>query len=153
MKASETRDLIISYMEESDVEEASLLEAETFSMPWSAKDFLEMVKAPYAYYFVAKDNEDKIVGICGLRDIAGEGEITNVAVSAAKRRFGIGKALIDRAIKQCEELGIKDVTLEVRVSNVPAISLYESFGFKNEGIRPDFYEHPKEDAMIMWRRG
>jgi len=153
MKESETRALIIRDMEEGDVKEASALEALVFSMPWSESDFLEMVKAPYAYYFVAEDEDKKIAGICGLRDIAGEGEITNVAVSPQKRRSGIGRALIGRAMKQCDELGIRDVTLEVRVSNVPAIVLYEEFGFKNEGIRPNFYEHPNEDAMIMWRRG
>lgn len=152
MKESETKAPIIRKMEKADVNEASELEAMVFSMPWSASDFLEMVMAPYAYYFVAEDDAGRIVGICGLRDIAGEGEITNVAVHPLARRKGIGQQLIEQVMKQCEGLGIKDVTLEVRVSNEGAIALYEKFGFKSEGIRPDFYEHPKEDAMIMWRR-
>ena len=151
MKESETKDLIISLMTENDVEEASLLEEKTFSMPWKPSDFWEMVRAPYAYFFVARLG-GKLVGTIGLRDIAGEGEITNVAVDEAYKRRGIASKLLQKAIDQCGQLEIKDITLEVRVSNEPAISLYEKFGFRSEGIRPSFYENPKEDAMIMWRR-
>lgn len=152
MKGSETKDLIISLMTEDDIEEASVLEAKTFSMPWKASDFLEMVSAPYAHFFVARKN-GKLVGTIGLREIAGEGEITNVAVDEEYRRNGIGKELMLIALNRCNRLKIKDVTLEVRVSNKAAIGLYEKFGFRSEGIRPGFYEDPKEDAMIMWRRG
>lgn len=151
--------LIIRPMEDSDVTEASLLEQATFSMPWKADDFLEMVRASYAYYYVAEVHSktscissDKLVGIAGLRDISGEGEITNIAVDKAYRGLKIGKALIQTLVDKCDELNISDVTLEVRVSNKTAINLYESFGFVSEGIRPGFYEKPTEDAMIMWRR-
>lgn len=138
-------------MEEGDVEKAAALEAKTFSMPWKAGDFLEMINAEYAYYFVAVQ-EQEIVGIIGLRDILGEGEITNVAVEEAHRRKGIARQLLDRVIKRAQELGIKALTLEVRRSNVAAISLYESFGFEIEGVRPHFYDKPTEDALIMWAR-
>ena len=162
MKESETKariiDINIRPMEESDIEKAATLEEATFSMPWKAADFLEMVKATYAYYFVAEmtpvsGDNDSIVGICGLRNIAGEGEITNVAVDEKYRRCGIGRKLIERALDQCSQLDISDVTLEVRAGNEAAIGLYEKFGFKSEGIRPRFYEHPTEDAQIMWLRG
>ncbi len=139
-------------MTEQDVTEAAKLEEKVFSMPWKAGDFLEMVKAPYAYYFVAR-KEERLTGICGLRDIAGEGEICNVAVDPEYRRCGIGGKLLEAALAKCEELKITDVTLEVRVSNKPAIHLYEKYGFRSEGIRPGFYEKPDEDALIMWRRG
>ena len=159
--------VVVRPMTEEDIEEAAALEGKTFSMPWKAADFLEMIKAQYAHYFVAEydkagtlpDVRDSdvpdgkaIVGIIGLRDIAGEGEITNVAVDEKMRGLGIGKMLLERALSKAQELGIRDVTLEVRVSNVPAIGLYESHGFKSEGIRPKFYEHPTEDAAIYWRR-
>lgn len=169
-------------MEAKDVVEASKIEAEVFSMPWKAEDFLEMVEAPYAYYFVAcvsdaplkasgeasemavdasdvgseiseKSGEaERIVGIIGLRDIAGEAEITNVAVKGEYRGLGIGRKLLEKALDQCSQLKIDDVTLEVRASNQVAINLYESVGFKGEGYRPNFYEHPTEDALIMWKR-
>lgn len=143
--------VVIRSMEETDVEAASRLESSVFSMPWRAGDFLEMVKADYAYYFIA-DLDGQVVGICGLRDIVGEGEITNVAVDKDYRELGIGSKLMKKIIDQCGQLKINDVTLEVRASNQAAITLYESYGFKGEGIRPNFYDNPKEDALIMWRR-
>lgn len=134
-----------------DVEAASRIEQEAFSMPWSPRDFLEMVEADYAYYYVA-EVEGEIVGCCGIRNIAGEGEITNVVVASGFRGRGIGRMLMEHMLTEASYHGIGDCTLEVRVSNTPAIHLYESLGFKSEGIRPGFYEKPKEDAMIMWKR-
>ncbi len=144
--------LIIRPMEDADVIAASELESATFSMPWKADDFLEMVNADYAYYYVATA-ENKLVGIAGLRDIAGEGEITNIAVDTQYRGLKIGKNLVQTLLDKCDELNIKDVTLEVRVSNDTAVNLYKSLGFVSEGVRPGFYEKPAEDALIMWRRG
>lgn len=134
-----------------DVEAVSRIEQETFSMPWSPRDFLEMVEADYAYYYVA-EVEGEIVGCCGIRNIAGEGEITNVVVASGFRGRGIGRMLMEHMLTEASCHGMRDCTLEVRVSNTPAIHLYESLGFKSEGIRPGFYEKPKEDAMIMWKR-
>lgn len=134
-----------------DVEAVSRIEQETFSMPWSSRDFLEMVEADYAYYYVA-EVEGEIVGCCGIRNMAGEGEITNVVVASDFRGKGIGRALMEHMLREAALHGMGDCTLEVRVSNVPAIHLYESLGFKSEGIRPGFYERPKEDAVIMWKR-
>lgn len=134
-----------------DVETVSRIEQETFSMPWSSRDFMEMVEADYAYYYVA-EVEDEIVGCCGIRNMAGEGEITNVVVASGFRRKGIGRALMEHMLSEAPFHGIGDCTLEVRVSNIPAICLYESLGFQSEGIRPGFYEKPKEDAVIMWKR-
>lgn len=143
--------LRIREMNASDVEAASRLEREAFSMPWSARDFLEMVEADYAHYYVA-ESEDGIVGCCGIRNIAGEGEITNVVVSAPYRRMGIGRKMMEYMLKMAAAEGVTATTLEVRVSNLPAIGLYESLGFKGEGVRPGFYEKPPEDALIMWKR-
>ena len=120
-------------------------------MPWSAEDFLEMVEADYAFYYVA-ESEGKIVGCCGIRNMAGEGEITNVVVSAEYRNQKIGYQMMKHMLSQAEKIGISACTLEVRTSNRPAIRLYESLGFRAEGIRPGFYERPREDALIMWKR-
>lgn len=143
--------MVIRKMESDDVAEASAIEAETFSMPWSAADFLEMIEADYAHYYVAELGGE-IAGCCGVRDICGEGEITNVAVKAAHRQKGIGRKMLEYALAEAAERGIIACTLEVRCSNAPAIRLYESFGFRGEGVRPGFYERPKEDALIMWKR-
>lgn len=138
-------------MKASDVEAVSEIEHEAFSMPWSAEDFLEMAEADYAHYYVA-ESDGKIVGCCGIRNLVGEGEITNVVVAASYRRQGIGRQMLEYLLKEVKALGIGDCTLEVRVSNTPAIRLYESLGFHGEGVRPRFYEKPVEDALIMWKR-
>ena len=143
--------LLIREMEVADVEAVSKIESEAFSMPWSARDFLEMVEADYAYYYVA-EADGNLAGCCGIRNMAGEGEITNVVVAADYRKTGIGRKMMEYMVERAKENGMGDCTLEVRVSNQPAIRLYESLGFKGEGVRPGFYDKPKEDALIMWKR-
>ena len=143
--------LQIREMEAADVEAASRLESKAFSMPWSARDFLEMVEADYANYYVA-ETEGRIIGCCGIRNIAGEGEITNVVVEDTYRNQGIGRKMMQHMLDKAAKQNITVCTLEVRVSNAPAIRLYESLGFQGEGVRPRFYEKPTEDALIMWKR-
>lgn len=134
-----------------DAENVAQIEAAVFSEPWKVQDFLQMVKVDYAHYFVA-EIDGEIVGYCGIRNMAGDGEITNVAVVKAYRQRGIGRALMEYLLKAAPSFGIGDCTLEVRAGNAPAIALYESLGFRTEGVRPDFYEKPREDALIMWKR-
>lgn len=134
-----------------DMPAVARIEAEVFSEPWTERDFLEMVEADYAHYFVAEE-AGEITGYCGLRNMAGEGEITNVAVAPAFRRKGIGRKLMEHLLTEAPLCGVGDCTLEVRAGNSPAISLYESLGFRTEGIRPGFYTKPREDALIMWKR-
>lgn len=141
----------IRAMEAADVAAVSKIESETFSMPWSERDFLEMLEADYAYYYVA-ELDGEVVACCGIRNIVGEGEITNVVVRSDCRGRGIGRKLFEYMLSQTTQIGIGDCTLEVRVSNQTAIRLYESCGFHSEGIRPSFYEKPQEDALIMWKR-
>lgn len=141
----------IRLMEERDIEEVSAIEERSFSMPWKADDFREMIRATYAFYYVAEE-DGKILGTCGLRNLCGEGEITNVAVDLPYRNRGVAKALLSFVLEMAPAHGIGDITLEVRAGNEAAIALYEGAGFEKEGIRPNFYEHPAEDALIMWRR-
>lgn len=138
-------------MECEDVECVSEIEAQVFSMPWKADDFIEMIEAPYAYYYVAL-YDGNIIGTAGLRNIAGEGEITNVAVQKEYRRMGVADALMIRVLQEGTTLGIMDYTLEVRESNKAAVALYGKYGFVVEGIRKDFYDKPTESALIMWKR-
>lgn len=94
--------------------------------------------------------EDKIIGCAGVTNACGDGDINNVTVAEAYRGQGIGRLMLSALIKWGREIGIENYTLEVRVSNAPAVRLYESLGFTSAGIRPRFYERPVEDAMIMW---
>ena len=144
---------IIRELMEKDVDQVCVLEEEAFSMPWHKESFLEMIRNPDAMYLVALGQNDEVTGCCGVRNIVMEGDISNVVVKRAERGKGTGRALMtELMIRAVEKYGIQAFTLEVRVSNTAAIKLYQSLGFVNEGIRPDFYEKPIEDAMIMWKR-
>lgn len=143
--------LVIRPMEEADVEAATGLGEEAFSMPWSADAFHKVLQDKNSVYVVAQVNR-QVVGMCGVTNILGDGDINNVAVTSAFRGQGIASAMLQEMIRLGEEKGIQDFTLEVRVSNQAAIHVYEKLGFVSEGIRPGFYDKPREDAMIMWRR-
>ncbi|MBQ6806358.1 MAG: ribosomal protein S18-alanine N-acetyltransferase [Lachnospiraceae bacterium] len=138
-------------MERRDVERISQLEEETFSMPWSRDAFLEMIEKEDARYYVA-EADGEVVGGCGVLMIAGEGDITNVVIDKKYRNQGIGTKMLQYLIEDGYQNGLTAFTLEVRVSNQNAIHVYEKLGFFSEGIRPNFYEKPTEDAMIMWKR-
>ena len=134
-----------------DVPFISRLEEETFSMPWSPEAFLQMITKEDTRYYVAEEG-GHLLGGRGLWMIAGEGNITNVAVAKDARRRGVGTGLLTYLMQEGNREGVSAYTLEVRISNEAAIHMYEKLGFVSEGIRPNFYEKPTEDAMIMWKR-
>lgn len=143
----------IRKMQRDDLEKVTALEAACFSMPWRYQDFEEALVNPHRVYLVAETDNREIIGGCMLTDIAGEGEITNVAVDERFRGQKIATALLSKLLAYgFQEYGIHAYTLEVRRQNSPAIRLYENAGFRPEGIRPNFYEKPKDDAIIMWKR-
>lgn len=143
--------IVIRKMQEQDLEQVSKLEEENFSMPWSVDSFREMVSHPDALYLVAIDR-GRVCGTCGVRNVSGDGEITNVVIREEYRGSGLAQRMLLDLISQGMEMGITAFTLEVRKSNAVAIHVYEKLGFVSEGIRPHFYEQPAEDAVIMWRR-
>lgn len=144
-------EIVVRKLREGDIPQLARIEAESFSMPWSADAFRELLDRPYCTYFVALA-DGKIAGCCGYTDICHEANIDNVVVAPGYRNLGIAQALMQRLMEHGQTSGIEAYTLEVRVSNLTAIHIYEKFGFKSEGIRPGFYEKPVEDAVIMWRR-
>ena len=121
----------------------------------SNAELAEMAEMPYEGEGEADEPVDipdpELMGYVGLWLIAGEGHITNVAVHPDHRRGGVAKVLMKLMLDLCEEQGVTDVTLEVRPSNTAALNLYRGFGFKEEGLRPKYYENG-EDALILWRR-
>ena len=144
-------EIVIKPLQEEYVDQVCVLEEEAFSMPWHKESFLEMIANKDACYLVALQGEE-VLGCCGLRNIVGEGEITNVVTKSSARRKGIAKQLLNAVLERGTQMGVHAFTLEVRKSNMAAIRLYESFGFQMEGIRKNFYEKPLEDAFIMWKR-
>lgn len=138
-------------MECQDVKQVAALEQQTFSQPWSEHAFLDMVDKENVCYLVAEENDD-VVGYCGVHHVLGEGEITNVAVAEKMRNRGIGYAMLTELFERGRQMGVEAFTLEVRAGNAAAIHMYEKLGFVTEGIRKNFYEKPREDALIMWKR-
>lgn len=126
------------------------LEKICFSTPWSVDALLDAYKNG-TKFFVAVENK-KVLGYVGISCILDEGYITNIAVFPEFRQKGVGTALLNRVFSLASDIGLSFVSLEVRVSNQNAISLYEKLGFKTEGKRKNFYDNPKEDALIMTKR-
>ena len=116
---------------------------------WSLLEISKEISNKLANYIVLKDN-DKVIAFAGAWIIAGEGQITNVAVHPNYRGKGYGNKVMKALIDHLNSKECYDITLEVRESNKIAQNLYESLGFKNEGIRKNFYEDNKENAIIMW---
>ena len=135
-------------MEERDVAQIALLERECFSSPWSEQMVVEELANPCAHYLIA-ECDGKFCGYVGIHTILDEGYITNIAVPMQFRRKGIACALLERLILQMKELAF--ITLEVRISNTPAISLYEKLDFERVGVRKNYYTKPVEDALLMTR--
>ncbi len=126
------------------------LEKECFRDPWSAEAVLESA-ASGVRFFVFEENA-QIIGYVGLQTVLDEGYITNIAVSSAHRRKGVGKALLNTLDKTARELSLSFISLEVRESNLSAIELYTKTGYLSDGKRPNFYENPRENAIIMTKR-
>lgn len=133
-----------------DLDAICQLERLCFPLPWSREAFrMEIEKNKCAKYFVAKDG-DKAVGYGGMWIVLDEAHITNIAVHPDYRRRGIGRLIMQTLMDVAIKLGIERMTLEVRVSNKPAIQLYKSLGFEEGGIRKGYYSDNREDALIMW---
>ena len=138
-------------MEIQDVPYIAQMEKIIFTMPWREDDFVEACNNPKKNFITAKAG-DKIIGYCGIHQILDEGEITNVAISEEYRQRGIAGRMLSYLLEVGISMGITAFTLEVRAGNKAAVRLYENAGFLTEGIRKDFYDKPKEDALIMWKR-
>lgn len=135
-------------MSEEDTFAVSQIEQGIFSLPWSRKSFADACANADNVYLVC-EADGVIAGYCGMWTVLGEGNITNMAVSPDYRRCGIAEMLMQAMEKYGEDKKVTSYFLEVRQSNMPAISLYEKMGYKNIGIRKRFYEKPVEDAVIM----
>lgn len=131
------------------LDEVADLERVCFSTPWSRNMLAEELDNACSAFLVALDADGGVVGYAGLLVIADEGYITNVAVQPESRRGGVAGQLLDVFLKFAAANKLAFLTLEVRESNYAAIALYGSRGFRGAGRRKNYYEHPKEDAIIM----
>ncbi|MDY3691086.1 MAG: ribosomal protein S18-alanine N-acetyltransferase [Dysosmobacter sp.] len=131
------------------LDEIAELERICFSTPWSRNMLAEELDNACSAFLVAEDDAGKVVGYAGLQVILDEGYITNVAVRPECRRNGIAGKLLQVFLDFGQANHLAFLTLEVRASNYDAIALYGSRGFRSVGRRKNYYEHPREDAIIM----
>lgn len=130
------------------------LSKECFTIPWTLDSITNELNNPLAKYIIAEDLEtNEVIGFVGVWIIAGEGDITNIAVNPKYRKHGVASNLLLNLLDICKSLNCNDITLEVRESNIPAQNLYKKFDFKEEGIRKGYYSDNGENAIIMWKRG
>lgn len=135
-------------MEHSHVAPIAALEKLCFSDPWSENSIAYELTSRLSYWLVAVENGE-VVGYIGSQSVLGESDMMNVAVHPDHRRKGVAEALVLALAKDLKERDNVCLTLEVRVSNAPAIALYEKLGFTQVGCRPNYYRNPREDALIL----
>ena len=140
--------MIIRKMNLGDVSAIAELEKLCFSDPWSENSIASEVDNRLSYWLVA-EVDGVVAGYVGSQTVLDAADMMNLAVSPGHRRKGIGQALVNALVEHLRQNKVIALLLEVRVSNAPAIALYESLGFEQVGRRPKYYHNPREDALIM----
>ena len=131
-----------------DLEQVVEIEKALFSDPWTKEGFFTFLTKENTMFFVVEEKE-KILAYCSMQTVLDEGDILNVAVRSDRQKEGIGYFLVDSLLKMAEMIGIHIVHLEVREGNGTARRLYERLGFKEDGLRRDYYTDPTENAVLM----
>ena len=132
-----------------DIPQIEEIEQRCFSLPWTAEQLAGQRKDAQHEFIAAVTPDGTVLGYVGMMYVLDEGYVSNVATDLPWRRQGIADALIGRLCAICGELRLAFVSLEVRAGNVPAIELYKKHGFVPVGLRKNYYERPREDAVIM----
>ena len=130
------------------VDQLAEIETESFAHPLERKQ-IETLLADQNTHFLAARNGEPLMGSVWLQTVLDEGYIGNVAVRPTYRRKGIADALLEHLDLLAQEKQLSFLTLEVRASNLPAVSLYEKHGYTRVGVRPAYYRDPREDAILM----
>ena len=130
------------------VAQVAALEKACFSMPWSENAIAAEISNPLSLWVVAVDG-DTVAGYVGSQAVMGEADMMNLAVLPSYRRQNVGKRLVLELIEKLNDREVSSLTLEVRASNDAAIGLYNGLGFVQVGRRPNYYQAPKEDALIL----
>lgn len=143
--------LTIRPMELRDIPELVGMEQDNFSRPWTEQHFKDLLERDY-YIGLVDERDGRIAGFALLTVLGNEGDVDKVLVHADFRKQGVASLLLEALLDAGRRRGVEGFTLEVRVSNTPAINLYTKYGFVTEGTRPRFYDRPTEDALIMWLR-
>ncbi len=144
------RDIRVEAMRKRDLVRISEIEEKVYPTPWSVAVFLsELAHRKERSYSVAR-LDSQIVGYSGVMYVLEDAHITNIAVDPDFQRHHVGSLLMYSLIFEAIDFGSKNLTLEVRVTNLGAQRMYQSFGFMPVGVRKGYYQENNEDAIIMW---
>ena len=133
-----------------DIDAVLNIEHQSFTTPWSRESFYnELTNNQFAVYIVLEE-DDQVVGYCGVWVVIDEAHITNIAILPEYRGRKWGEALLKKLVETSKKLGAIKITLEVRVSNLVAQALYRKLGFEDGAIRKRYYTDNQEDALVMW---
>jgi [ribosomal protein S18]-alanine N-acetyltransferase len=138
-------------LEIGDLDAIERIERASYPTPWSRSMFATELAKPSSLSLGAVDDADRLMGYLVLSRYVDAWHVMNVAVAPESRRQGVATALLRRLLDETRHDAQRGYTLEVRVSNVGAIALYEGFGFRTKGVRRGYYTDNREDALIMWR--
>ena len=142
-------DYTVVPMTEAHLDQIEEIENACFPDPWSRKLLEDMLTLPGAAALSAVDGGGRVLGYVSAQTVLDEGYINNVAVSPGCRRQGVASALLEALRRLAGERRLAFLTLEVRASNAPAQALYAKHGYREAGRRRDYYQHPREDAILM----
>ncbi|MEW8986436.1 MAG: ribosomal protein S18-alanine N-acetyltransferase [Bacillus sp. (in: firmicutes)] len=154
MQNEETHSLsesfVFRYLKEEDIDQILKIEELSFATPWTRQSFENELNLNQFAVYLVLEKEGQIVGYCGMWLIVDEAHITNIAVLPEFRGQKLGEGILRMIMEVAKKRGAKSMTLEVRVSNTVAQSLYRKLGFMNGGIRKNYYTDNYEDALVMW---
>lgn len=139
---------IFRNMTEQDVAQIAELEKKVFSDAWTSTGIYETFGQNQAFIAVA-ECDGEIAGYCIIYYVMDEGEIARIAVDEKVRRQGVGRGLLDFVCECCKMKNVYRLLLDVRESNESARRFYEQYGFAVDGVRKNFYDQPKENAVLM----
>lgn len=154
MSSDQMADFSISRLRDrDDLADVVALEAASFTNPWSRETLeRDLRNTDVVRVFTLRDGVGQLLGFCGCWFVTDELHINTLAIADTVRRRGHATRLLRFVLVEAVAAGLTRATLEVRRSNDAALRLYERFGFAVEGIRPNYYTQPVEDALVLWNR-
>ena len=140
---------VVEPMRSEDLSAVHEIERRSFTTPWPAHAYRTEIETNRLAHYRVVRLDGRVVAYAGIWLMVDEAHVTTFAVDPAYRRRGVGERLLLAMLDLAVDKGAREATLEVRLSNTPARHLYEKFGFRPVGIRPNYYSDDNEDALVM----
>ena len=141
------KDIDIREMISEDLKTIKNILISDFDDFWNYNILKEELGSPNSKYIIAKTNDGEIIGFAGIKVLIDTADIMNIVVKKSWRNQGVGNLLLNILISLCKDLNLLSLSLEVNEDNLPAIHLYEKFGFKNIGVRKNYYQD--KNGIVM----